>query len=60
MKLADGGFIAESLKYPNLYATGDNLEELREAFYDTVLTYFDVPRDYARRRADDFAMTLDV
>lgn len=59
MKLSDGGYIVESKKYPNLYASGDDLEELREAFYDTLLTYFDIPRYFAKRRADDFKIALD-
>jgi len=59
VKLSDGGYIAESKKYPNLYASGDDFEELREAFYDTLLTYFDVPRYFAKRRLDDFKITLD-
>jgi len=58
-KLEGGGFLAESENYPNLYATGGNLDELRDAFYDTVLTYFDVPRYYAKRRIDNFHLNLD-
>ncbi len=58
-KLAGGGYLAKSGKYPNLYATGDDLEELRAAFYDTILTYFDVPRYFAKRRADNFRIELD-
>lgn len=59
VKLKEGGFVAESLTYPNLYASGATLEELREAFYDTTLTYFDIPRYYAKRRIDDFKLELD-
>lgn len=59
LKLKGGGYIAESLDYPNLYASGDSLEELREAYYDTTLTYFDIPRYYAKRREDTFAFNLD-
>ena len=59
IKLKDGGLIAESVNYPNLYASADNLEQLREAFYDTTLTYFDIPRYYAKRRMDDFRIMLD-
>jgi len=58
-KLSNGGYIAESKKYPNLYASGEDLEELREAFYDTLLTYFDIPRYFAKRRADDFKIDFD-
>lgn len=45
----DGGFWAESEKYPGLFASGETLEELREALMDSILTYFDVPRAVAKR-----------
>lgn len=52
------GYFIESLDYPNLYASGDDLGELREAYYDTILTYFDIPRYFAKRRIDNLRIDL--
>jgi len=55
----EGGILAESEDYPGLYACGTDLIDLREALYDTILTYFDVPRAVALRSKDTFHLTLD-
>jgi predicted RNase H-like HicB family nuclease len=53
-----GGFFVESKKYPGLIATGDTYEELREALFDSILTYFDVPRVTAKRTVDNLVLNL--
>ncbi len=55
---SEEGYFIESLDYPNLYASGDDLDELREAYYDTILTYFDIPRYFAKRRIDNLKLDL--
>ena len=44
-----GGVWLEAKNYPGLIASGDTPEELRKALWDSILTYFDVPRPYAKR-----------
>lgn len=53
-----GGFWLESTEYPGLIASGDTLEELREAVFDSILTYFDVPRARAKRMKDTLVLNL--
>lgn len=53
-----GGFWLESKDFPGLIASGDTLEELREALLDSILTYFDVPRAVAKRLPDQLILKL--
>lgn len=53
-----GGFWVKSKEYPGLVASGDTLEELREALFDSILTYFDVPRAVAKRSVDTLILRL--
>lgn len=53
-----GGFWVKSKEYPGLVASGDTLEELREALFDSILTYFDVPRAVAKRLPDTGVLHL--
>ncbi|MBU0619368.1 hypothetical protein KKD62_03985 [Patescibacteria group bacterium] len=57
-KEKNGGSWMESKKYPGLIASGDSPEELREALLDSILTYFDVPRAYAKRLPDTLTLNL--
>jgi hypothetical protein len=52
------GYWVESKKYPGLIASGQTLTELREALFDSILTYFDVPRPTAKKVADLFILKL--
>lgn len=54
----DHGFVIESRKYPGLIASGETEAELREALFDTMLTYFDVPRATAKRLPDTLVLKL--
>lgn len=54
----DGGFWLESAEYPGLIASGETPEELREAVFDSILTYFDVPRARAKRMKDILVLNL--
>lgn len=53
-----GGLWLESIEYPGLIASGETLEELREAVLDSILTYFDVPRARAKRMKDTLVLNL--
>ena len=53
-----GGMWLEADDYPGLIASGDTYEELREAVLDSILTYFDVPRAYAKRYKDTLRLNL--
>ncbi|OIP04332.1 hypothetical protein AUK18_00295 [Candidatus Beckwithbacteria bacterium CG2_30_44_31] len=53
-----GGMWIESKQYPGLIASGDTPEELREAAFDAILTYFDVPRSTAKRIPDQLVLNL--
>ncbi|TSC87305.1 MAG: hypothetical protein G01um101416_519 [Microgenomates group bacterium Gr01-1014_16] len=56
----DRGLIwVESVDYPGLIASGENESELREAIFDSILTYFDVPRYRARKLPDTLTLKLD-
>lgn len=48
----------ESIDYPGLIASGRSKVELREAVFDAILTYFDVPRYRAKRLPDLLRLTL--
>lgn len=52
------GLWVEAKEYPGLIASGDNPDELREALFDSILTYFDVPRAYAKRINDNLVLNL--
>lgn len=54
----NGGLWLESTEYPGLIASGETLEELREAVFDSILTYFDVPRARAKRMKDTLVLNL--
>lgn len=53
-----GGLWVEARSYPGLVASGENLQELREAIFDSILTYFDVPRSTAKRLEDTLVLNL--
>lgn len=53
-----GGMWVEAKDYPGLIASGDTPEELREALFDSILTYFDVPRTVAKRIPDVLVLNL--
>lgn len=53
-----GGIWLEAKNYPGLIASGDTPEELRKALWDSILTYFDVPRSYAKRLKDKLILRL--
>mgnify|MGYP000002164980 CR=1 FL=1 len=53
-----GGMWIESKKYPGLIASGETYKELREAIFDSILTYFDVPRATAKRMLDSLRLNL--
>ena len=53
-----GGLWIEARNYPGLIASGDTPEELRKALWDSILTYFDVPRAYAKRLKDKLRLHL--
>lgn len=48
----------EPMEYPGLIASGSTPEELREAVFDSILTYFDVPRARAKRMKDILILNL--
>ena len=52
------GMWLESTEYPGLIASGDTYDELREATFDSILTYFDVPRIYARKLRDNLVLNF--
>jgi ABC-type Fe3+ transport system substrate-binding protein len=52
------GMWAEAKEYPGLVASGSTPEELRKALWDSILTYFDVPRAYAKRKKDKLRLNL--
>lgn len=52
------GFWVESDQLPGFIASGKTLEELREAMWDTLLMYYDVPRYRANRLEDRFELHL--
>ena len=52
------GYWVKAKEYPGLVASGDTLEELREAVFDSILTYFDVPRATAKRMRDLLVLNL--
>jgi len=53
-----GGIWLEAKNHPGLIASGDTPEELRKALWDSILTYFDVPRPYAKRLKDKLRLQL--
>ena len=55
---AGEGLWLEAKDYPGLIASGDTPEELREALFDSILTYFDVPRAVAKRIPDILVLKL--
>ena len=52
------GFWVQSDQLPGFIASAKTLEELREAMWDTLLTYYDVPRYRANRLQDKFELHL--
>lgn len=59
IKEKNGGMWVQSTQYPGLLASGDSYEELREALFDAMLTYFNVPRYHAKRMKDTLVMNLE-
>ncbi|OHA09519.1 MAG: hypothetical protein A3B37_00845 [Candidatus Sungbacteria bacterium RIFCSPLOWO2_01_FULL_59_16] len=43
----DGGFVAETLTFPGVITEADTFSELIEMINDAVMSYFEVPREYA-------------
>ena len=58
LKKENGGYWLESKEFPGLVASGKTLKELREALFDSILTYFDVPRAVAKRLPDQLELRL--
>lgn len=58
-KEGNRGYWLEAVDYPGLIASGSNLEELRSATFDAILTYFDVPRATAMRISDTVVLNFD-
>jgi hypothetical protein len=58
-KEGNRGYWLEAVDYPGLIASGSNLEELRSATFDAMLTYFDVPRATAKRMNDAVVLNFD-
>lgn len=58
LKKSKEGFWVESDQLPGFIASGKTLEELREAMWDTLLMYYDVPRYRANRLEDRFELHL--
>jgi hypothetical protein len=53
------GFLwVEAEKYPGFIASGRSNQELREAIFDSMLRYFNVPRHIAKKIPDQFTLTL--
>lgn len=52
------GYWVTSKTHPGLIASGDTLEELRSAIFDTILTYYNVPRYHAKRFNDNLTLHL--
>ena len=48
----DKGFWLTSEEHPGFIASGKTLEELREAAFETILVYYDVPRYHSKRIKD--------
>jgi predicted RNase H-like HicB family nuclease len=57
-KVKGKGMWLEAKDYPGLIASGDTPEELREAVFDAILTYFDVPTAAAKRLPDTLILRL--
>ncbi len=58
LRKENGGYWLESKEFPGLVASGKTLVELREALFDSMLTYFDVPRVVAKRLPDQLELRL--
>jgi predicted RNase H-like HicB family nuclease len=53
-----GGYWVSSKEHPGLVASGDTLEELREATFESILVYYSVPRYHAKRINDLLSLHL--
>lgn len=58
LKKSKEGYWVQSDQLPGFIASGKTLEELREAMWDTMLTYYNVPRYKANRLEDRFELRL--